>query len=130
MAYLLILEDSQAETHLLKEAFSIHEFPGEIEFIRTGRLFLSLMESEREEMPKVIVMDLRLPDIDGVEILKEIKSNPSFREIPIIIRTGSHDPRDKQVCEDLGILDFMVKKVGFDTIEEQTLMIQNYWIAL
>lgn len=75
-------------------------------------------------------MDLRLPDIDGVEILREIKENAEFKEIPIIIRTGSHDPRDEDACKNLGILDYMVKKVGFETIEEQTQIIHDYWASL
>lgn len=130
MSYLLIVEDSQAETHLLKEAFSMHAFPGEVEIIRTGRSFLSFMDLEKSSVPKLLVMDLRLPDIDGIEILKEIKANPVFQDTPVIIRTGSHDPRDKEVCESLGILDFMIKKVGFESVEEQALKIKTYWNSL
>lgn len=128
--YLLILEDSPAEAHLLREAFTIHQFPAEIVMVHSGKKFLAFIDSEKNPLPRMIVMDLRLPDHDGLEILQQIKQDATLSQIPVIIRTGSIDPRDEQTCLDLGVLDFMVKKIGFDSIEDQILSIKNHWSDL
>lgn len=128
--YLLILEDSIAESHLLKEAFRLNDFKGELKFIHSGKSLLSLLEHGLKEYPRIILLDLKLQDMDGIEILQWINDRSNFKDIPVIIRTVSRNPRDKQRCLDLGAHDFIIKSMDFNDLEKQVIKIADIWNAL
>lgn len=125
--YILIIEDSKAETHLLLQTLKMHNFPARVRVIHSGQNALKELKSLRENLPGMILLDLRLPDIDGIEILHELKENPKTQDIPVIIRTGSHDPRDKKRCMELGVMDYMYKSMEFESVEQQVLSLNQHW---
>ena len=105
--YILIIEDSKAETHLLLQTLKMHNFPARVRVMHSGQDALMELSSLKGNLPGMIVLDLRLQDIDGIEILNELKKDPETAIIPVIIRTGSHDPRDKKRSIELGVIDYM-----------------------
>lgn len=125
--YILVIEDSKAETHLLLQTLKMHNFPARVRVMHSGQDALKELKSLHEDFPGMILLDLRLPDIDGIEILREIKANSKTQHIPVIIRTGSHDPRDKKRCMELGVMDYMYKSMEYESVEQQVLRLNQHW---
>jgi len=125
--YILIIEDSKAETHLLLQTLKMHNFPARVRVIHSGQDALKELSSLKGNLPGMILLDLRLQDIDGIEILHELKKDPETEAIPVIIRTGSHDPRDKKRCMELGVIDYMYKSMEFESVEQQVISLNQHW---
>ena len=125
--YILIIEDSKAETHLLLQTLKMHNFPARVRVIHSGQNALRELAAMEKNFPGLILLDLRLPDLDGIEILHELKNKAETKDIPVIIRTGSHDPRDKKKCLELGVMDYMYKSMEFESVEQQVLSLNRHW---
>ena len=105
----------------------MHNFPARVRVIHSGQDALKELAALEDNFPGLILLDLRLPDIDGIEILHELKNKAKTKEIPVIIRTGSHDPRDKKRCMELGVTDYMYKSMEFESVEQQVLSLNRHW---
>jgi CheY-like chemotaxis protein len=82
----------------------------QIEFVETGRCVLEyLYNTNMEDRPSLIVLDLNMPELDGRQTLKSIKSNPDYKDIPVVIVTTSSNAIDKDVCNKLGASLFLIK---------------------
>jgi CheY-like chemotaxis protein len=83
-----------------------------------------------EIQPVVILLDLNMPRIDGLTVLRTLKAHPVLRRIPIVILTTSNEDRDIQTAYDLGVNSYIVKPVGFDNFMEVAQHIELYWCVL
>jgi CheY-like chemotaxis protein len=80
--------------------------------------------------PKMILLDLRLPRVDGIEVLRQVKSDERTRVIPVVILTSSRQDPDIQRCYDLGANSYIVKPVDFDKFAASVAEIGFYWLLL
>lgn len=80
--------------------------------------------------PKMILLDLRLPRVDGLEVLRQVKSDERTRVIPVVILTSSRQDPDIQRCYDLGANSYIVKPVDFDKFAKSVAEIGFYWLLL
>jgi CheY-like chemotaxis protein len=80
-----------------------------------------------EPLPVVVLLDLKLPKIDGLEVLRRLKAHPRFRTIPVVILTTSNEDRDVQTAYELGVNSYIVKPVDFDKFMEVAAQIEVYW---
>jgi len=85
---------------------------------------------EMSEIPKVIFLDLKLPKVNGLEILKNLKTNATTRKIPVIIVTSSKEDPDIQAAYDLGANSYVVKPVDFDIFKETISQLGLYWLVV
>jgi len=103
---ILLVEDSSADAYLLKEVLARKEYAPEIHWVIDGYRALDYIFQRREYQhaprPDIIVLDLNLPRITGYEVLKELKADTHFSNIPVVILTTSRDPLDRAQCEALG----------------------------
>ncbi len=82
------------------------------------------------EAPKVILLDLKLPKVDGLEVLKRIKADPHTRMIPVVVLTSSREERDIVTSYDLGVNSYIVKPVDFQQFTEAVRELGLYWLLL
>lgn len=123
---ILLVEDNPADVRLLKELLSEQEAAPNIQWVMDGHEALDYLlqrnEHKNAARPDYVVLDLGLPRISGYEVLKEIKEDPRFKNIPVIILTTSRNPLDRDQCNQLGADSFLSKPrslKGFEDLVHQ-----------
>ncbi len=80
--------------------------------------------------PKVILLDLKLPKVDGLEVLRRIREDERTRNIPVVVLTSSHEDRDIDECYKLGVNSYITKPVDFEQFTESVRVLGFYWLLL
>jgi len=103
-----------------------------INVARDGEEALALFErwEAGEPIPICILLDLKMPKVNGLEVLRRLKSHPRFSTIPVIVLTTSTEDRDIEEAYKLGCNSYIVKPVDFDKFIEVTSKVEVYWCAL
>lgn len=83
-----------------------------------------------EERPMVVLLDLNLPKVNGLDVLKAYKGNPASRSIPVVALTTSKDDRDVQAAYSSGVNSYILKPAGFEGFQQLLERIQQYWCAV
>ena len=134
-ARILLVEDNPDDVELTLLAFKKYNFSNEIIVARDGQealdvLFPSKEKSKKIKLPDIILLDLKLPKVSGLEVLKEIKAHPETRIIPVIILTTSNEERDLRDSYRLGVNSYIRKPVKFNKFVEVVKQLGLYWILL
>jgi len=129
---ILIVEDRLTDLDLTKRAFARRRLLNPIQEARDGEEALAYIKRwEAGERPPIfILLDLGLPKISGLEVLRQLKSNPASSAIPVIVLTTSGEDKDVQEAYRLGCNSYIVKPVEFDKFMEVASQIEIYWGAL
>lgn len=134
---ILIVEDTPQDLDLALRALRKSNVTNRIHVARDGEeamefIFCEGKYSERkiENGPKVILLDLKLPKIDGLEILKRIKSDPRTKSIPVVVLTSSKEQNDVVESYNLGVNSYIVKPVNFEQFSEAVQKLGMYWVLL
>ena len=129
---ILLIEDNPVDIDLTLRAFSKQNLTNPIEIARDGEEAISLIEKweQGKPIPVVILLDLKLPKFNGLEVLKEIKSHPSFRTIPVVVLTSSAEDSDIEAAYKLGANSYIINPVDFDKFMEVAAQIELYWTVL
>jgi len=133
---ILLVEDSATDLELTLRALKKANLANQIEIARDGQealdfLFARNQYSERspEDKPRLVLLDLKLPKVDGLEVLKIVKSDPRTRSIPIVVLTSSSEQRDIVDSYDLGVNSYIVKPVDFDGFTAAIAELGLYWLV-
>ena len=131
---ILIVEDNPHDLELAMHAFQMHRFSNKIDVARDGQEALEYLLDCNSRvggvLPKVILLDLKLPKVGGLEVLREIRANPSLRHLPVVILTSSREEGDIVKSYDLGVNSYIVKPVDFDKFVETVQTLGLYWLLL
>jgi two-component system response regulator len=134
---ILLVEDNSNDVKLALHAFKLHNLANHVHVIRDGAEALEFIfctdRYEGREIangPKVILLDLKLPLVDGIEILRQTKSDPRTRGIPIVVMTSSKEERDLVESYKLGVNSYIVKPVDFDQFTEVVRQLGYYWLLI
>jgi len=129
---ILLVEDRAMDVDLTKRAFAKRKLLNPIEVARDGEEALAFFDrwEAGEPLPICILLDLRLPRINGLEVLRRLKNHPKFSTIPVIVLTTSTEDRDIEEAYKLGCNSYIVKPVEFDKFLEVASKIELYWCAL
>lgn len=129
---ILLIEDNPVDLDLTLRAFSAQKLSNPIEVARDGEEALAYVErwNNGETMPLVILLDLKLPKVSGLEVLEKIKSHHVFKTIPVIILTTSTESNDIKTAYELGVNSYIVKPVDFTKFIEVAKQIELYWCLL
>ena len=135
--WMLLVEDSPHDRELALPALRKGNLPGRIEEARDGVEALDLLlcrsqwaDRDREDRPCVVVMDIKMPKVGGIEVLRELKSHPDLSDVPVVMLTSSAEDGDLAVCYALGANSYVVKPVEIETFFQTLIDIGRYWLVL
>jgi len=126
---IFLVEDNPVDIDLTLRAFKKNNLTNNIEIARDGEEAMNWIKKwdEGAAVPIVILLDLNLPRYSGLEVLKEIKSHPEYKTIPVIILTTSDESSDIRTAYELGANSYIVKPVELDKFIEVAAQIELYW---
>ena len=134
---ILLVEDNAGDLELAERALKKAPFTSRIQVARDGAealdfVFCEGAHSQRniEDTPKVIFLDLKLPKIDGVEVLKRVKGDPRTSAIPVVMLTSSMEQKDVATCYALGVNSYIVKPVSYERFSAAVQQLGAYWMSL
>lgn len=130
---ILLIEDNQTDIELTRRAFQKCLSEQTLEVKEDGQDaldFLASCKNSSNELPKLILLDLKLPKISGLEVLRQIKADTGSRHIPVIVLTSSGEEKDIAAAYDLGANSYIRKPVDFKLFAESLQMLVDYWFKL
>ncbi len=132
---ILLVEDNPNDVKLTLRALRKQNLANNIQVAKDGEEALEIISSadfycKQANTPKLILLDLKLPKINGLEVLEQIKSNTNTKCIPVVILTSSREDTDLERCYELGANSYIVKPVEFDKFIKAVIDIGLYWLLL
>ncbi len=136
-AELLLVEDNASDAELIIRALKKNFIGNSIAHLKDGEealeyIFATGKYSGRkiEDCPKVILLDLKMPKVNGLEVLKAIKSDVRTKAIPVIVMTSSKEDSDVAECYKLGVNSYVVKPVNFENFSKAASEVGFYWLLV
>lgn len=126
---ILLVEDNPNDAELTQRALKKANLGAQLAIVRDGAEALEYLVSNRPK-PKVIFLDLKLPKIDGIEVLRRVRSDARTRGIPVVVLTSSQEERDISECYKLGVNSYVVKPVEFDKFYKAVGDLATYWLMV
>ena len=134
---ILLVEDNPSDVKLTLHALRKHRLANDVHVLRDGQEALDYLFGEGDyagrsvaATPCLILLDLKLPKVDGLEVLKRIKVDERTKRIPVTMLTSSRESNDVQRAFDLGVNSYIVKRVDFEQFTESVRQIGFYWLLL
>jgi CheY-like chemotaxis protein len=134
---ILLVEDNPSDLEVALRALNEQNLCNSVQVARDGEEALDFIfcqgkfGSRRiDELPRVILLDLKLPLIDGLEVLQQIRADPRTRHVPVVVLTASTEDRDIVDSYALGVNSYITKPVDFDQFREAMRTIGMYWLLL
>jgi len=126
---ILLVEDNPMDLDLTLRAFARKKFANEVQIARDGEEALAWLPrwDEGADLPAVILLDINLPKINGLEVLQRLKTHERYRRIPVVVLTSSREDRDLRTAYDLGVNSYIEKPVSFSKFIEVAEHIELYW---
>ena len=136
-AHILFVEDNRMDVELTLDAFKEARLGNTIHVSENGQEALDYLfgrdkytDRNLYPLPDIVLLDLKMPGIDGFEVLRQIKESPLLKRIPAIILTSSREEGDRALSYDIGANSYLVKPITFDGFLEVVKQIDQYWILL
>jgi CheY-like chemotaxis protein len=134
---ILLVEDNATDAELTTRALKKRNLINRLVWVKDGAEALDFIfamgkyaERNIQNLPKVILLDLRLPKVDGMEVLRKIKTHDRTKHIPVVVLTSSKEERDIVESYKLGVNSFVSKPVDFDEFAEAVANLGLYWLLL
>ena len=134
---IMLVEDNPDDIELTWRAFEQNNITSEVITSRDGADALDYLlnqgehaNSEKNTLPRLILLDLKLPKIDGLEVLRQIRGNERTKLVPVIVLTSSNEKRDIEKSYTLGANSYIRKPVDFLEFTETVRQLGNYWLTL
>jgi CheY-like chemotaxis protein len=135
-SYILIAEDDADDRFLMETAFEECGYKDKLIFAENGIELMHFLDTEKlkngvdRKFPVFIMLDLNMPKKDGREVLKEIKEDPEYKIIPVIIFTTTKNENEIRRCYELGANSYVVKPVNFEHLVKVIGQIRDYWFSI
>lgn len=129
---ILIVEDNPMDLDLLLQAIKENNVVNPVRICRDGEEALQFIEAnatpEAPDLPLLILLDLRLPKVDGIEVLRQARKHPIWKQVPIVIITTSHEAMDISRAYEYGSNSYIVKPVDFSAFVNVVKNIKLFWV--
>lgn len=126
---LMLVDDDQLEHIKLKSTFKKFCLDCDIVSSYDGEEALDYLSNNKHQLPKLILLDLNMPKMNGIEFLETVKSDSIFKRIPVVVITTSNAADDRFACFDNQVAGYMLKPDDFDSYQDLISVITNYWGA-
>ena len=131
---ILLVEDNPDDVELTLRVLNNHHIANEVMVARDGVEALEILFGKPGQapgrMPSVVLLDLKLPKLDGLEVLRRIRAEPATARLPVVIMTTSREERDVVASYELGANSYVQKPVGFEAFAEAVRFLGLYWLLL
>ena len=134
---ILLVEDNPQEAELTIRALKKRTLANHFVHVHDGQEALDFLfgkgpykERDVRELPKVVLLDLKLPKLDGIEVLRQLRANKHTRLVPVVVLTSSREDRDVIEAYQLGANSYIVKPVDFEKFLEVVSNMITYWLLL
>ncbi len=127
---ILLVEDNPDDRELTLRALRQHRLANRIEVARDGAEALAFLSAASAPLPKVVLLDLKLPKVSGIEVLEAIRADDRTRTLPVVVLTSSREEPDVKRCYELGVNSYIVKPVDFDAFVKAVAEVGLYWLLL
>ncbi|MCE5182108.1 MAG: response regulator [Betaproteobacteria bacterium] len=136
-ACILLVDDNRMDVELALDAFHETHLANRIEVAGGGQQALDYLFGEgdysdrkRYPLPDLILLDLKMPGIDGFEVLRRIKAVPQIKRIPVIVLTSSREEGDRALSYDIGANSYLIKPISFEGFVAVIGKVEDYWLTL
>ncbi|MEZ4989593.1 MAG: response regulator [Saprospiraceae bacterium] len=131
---IIYADDNPYDIELFLEVFNDLDLGSPVVVLRDGQEVLNHLSDREEdlsvEMPEAILLDIKMPKINGLEVLKKIRAQPVFDRVPIIMITSSEMAKDIAVCYESGANAYVVKPIDFDEFVDLIASLSRFWTYL
>jgi CheY-like chemotaxis protein len=133
----LLVEDNPNDAELTMRALKKRNLANKLFHVKDGAEAIDFVFAQGaylnrrvENGPKVVLLDLKLPKVDGIEVLRRIKSDDRTKKIPVVVMSSSREDSDLATCYDLGVNGYVVKPVEFEDFARAVSELGFYWLLL
>jgi len=132
---ILLVEDDPNDVELIQLALDSYNFVNKIDVVSDGEQAIHYLfgrdgQPPTQSLPRLVLLDLKLPKIDGIQILEMIRRSPLTRNLVVVVMTSSAESRDLKACYDLGVNSYIVKPLDFQQFVEMARQVGFYWMML
>ena len=133
---ILLVDDSPQDTELTLDSLEVHQLAGEVDAVRDGAEALDYLHRRGafaprpEGNPNLVLLDLKMPRVNGIEVLRQIRSDPKLKLIPVVIMTSSREEHDLQTCYHLRANAYVVKPVNFQAFVNAVQQVGVFWARI
>ena len=133
---ILLAEDNEHDVELVLAALEEHRLANEVVVARDGAEALDYLyrrgdyAARPEGLPVVLLLDLKMPKVDGLEVLRQVKGDPNLRIMPVVMMTSSREEQDLVKSYELGVNSYLVKPVKFQRFVESVRQLGVYWALM
>jgi two-component system, response regulator len=131
---ILLVEDNSCDAEMTVWALEKNQLSRGLHRVKDGAEALSYLFPQAGpgvagEL-KAVILDIKLPLVDGIEVLKRMKSDPELKLVPVVILTSSSEPKDREVCYALGVNSYVVKPLEFEEFVSTVGLLARYWLKV
>lgn len=132
---ILLVEDNPADARMALHALKKNNLANQVDWVKDGEAALDYLfhrgdYSNHKGLPRVVLLDLRLPKLDGIDVLRELRANPETRELPVVMLTSSKEDRDIIESYKLGANSYVSKPVNFHEFADIVTNLGFYWVIV
>ena len=124
---ILLVEDDQVDAMTVKRALKEIKVTNRLDIVNDGEEALTFLKNSENKKPSIILLDLNMPKMNGIEFLKIAKKDESLKKIPVVVLTTSKEDQDKVDSFNLGVAGYMIKPVDYRKFVEVVRTIDLYW---
>jgi len=122
----LLIEDDQIDRMTIERSFRSLNIKNSLKTAANGQEGLNALY-EGKEIPCLIILDINMPRMNGLEFLKIIKNDENYKKIPVVVLTTSNDETDKITCYSYGVAGYIIKPIDYKEFQEAIKTLNNYW---
>ncbi len=125
---ILLVEDDEVDVMNIQRAFKLNHITNPLYIASNGIEALEVLR--RDDMPRdrrIVLLDLNMPRMNGIEFLQELRADPELSHIPVVVLTTSNDDRDKVMAYDMNVAGYLLKPVRFTEFSDLMVTLNKYW---
>lgn len=127
---ILLVEDNPDDAGLTIRALKKHNLANKLLHLEDGQEALDFLFNDENEMPRLVLLDLKMPRVDGIDVLRRLKNDEKRKVIPVVVLTSSKEEKDIVESYQIGVNAYIVKPVDFDQFAKAVAEVGLFWMVL